>query len=338
MNGMGDNHRTESISIVVPVFNEERNIQELYRRLGKVMMTLDYLYEVIFVDDGSKDKSLSVLKEIRKTDDRVKFISFSRNFGHQIAITAGMEYASGDAIIVMDADLQHPPEMLPHLIEKWEEGFEIVSTIREDVKAVGFFKKLTASVFYKLINRISHTEIQANAPDFRLLDRKVVNTLKLMKEQGRFVRGLIGWVGFNQTFIKFVADKRYAGTTKYSLKKMMKFALDGITAFSSFPLRIAIHLGMVATIIPLPYAIYAIYIRLFTDIAVPGWASILVAVVFLGGVQLITIGIIGEYIARIYEEVKRRPLYIVRERAGLDDHLSRPSRPGAEKDTENGSV
>ncbi|MBC8231138.1 glycosyltransferase family 2 protein [bacterium] len=321
MNKITDNKKL--ISIVVPVFNEEDNIHELYRRLKKVMIEHDYLYEVIFVDDGSEDKSLYLLTEMSRTDNRVKFISFSRNFGHQIAITAGMEYTLGDAVIVMDADLQHPPEVIPQMIAKWEEGFEIVSTIREDATGIGFFKKLTAFVFYKLINRISDTDIQANSPDFRLLDRRVINALKSMKERGRFVRGLVGWVGFNQIFIKFVADERYAGTTKYSLKKMFKFAFDGITAFSSFPLRISIHLGIAATVIPLPYAIYAIYIRLFTDIAAPGWASILVAIVFLGGVQLITIGIIGEYIARIYDEVKGRPVYIVKETAGFEDNLSK---------------
>lgn len=316
---MEDNKKL--VSIVVPVFNEEGNIHELYRRLKKVMITLKYYYEAIFVDDGSKDKSLHLLKEISETDKQVKVISFSRNFGHQIAISAGMEYASGDAVIVMDADLQHPPELIPELINKWIEGFEIVSTIREDEKEIGFLKKFTASAFYKLINRISDTNIQANAPDFRLLDRKVINILKLMPERARFVRGLISWVGFKQTSIRFIADKRNAGATKYSLKKMLKFAFDGITAFSSFPLRIATHLGIIATAIPLPYTIYAIYIRLFTNLAVPGWTSILVAVVFLGGVQLITIGIIGEYIARIYDEVKGRPLYIINEIVGFDNHL-----------------
>ena len=333
MNKTRDNY-TKLISIVIPVFNEDSNIHELYRRLGKVVMTLDDSYEVIFVDDGSKDRTLDLLKEICDKDKQVKVVSFSRNFGHQIAITAGMEYASGDAVIVMDADLQHPPEVIPQLLTQWEKGFEVVSTIREDVKDIGPFKKLTASLFYKILNRISDTAIQENAADFRLVDRKVITALQTINERGRFVRGLISWVGFNQTFIKFVADERYAGTTKYSFKKMLKFALDGITTFSTLPLRIATHLGIIATIIPLPYAIHAIYLRLFTNRAVAGWASILVAVVFLGGVQLITIGIIGEYIARIYDEVKGRPLYIIREMTGFDGAIEGVSIQKTENSTD----
>ena len=317
----GNNTKAKLISIVAPVFNEEPSIAEFYRRLDDVISNLNYSFEIIFVDDGSRDKSLQVLREIIQKDNRVKFLSFSRNFGHQIAITAGMKNAQGDAVIVMDGDLQHPPELIPRLITKWEEGFEIVSTIRKDVKNIRLFKKMTAALFYKLINRISDTEVKENAADFRLLDRKVVNTFKRLNERGMFVRGLVGWLGYNQTHVEFVADVRFAGETKYSVTKMIKFALDGIMAFSSFPLRVATHLGVLAILVPLPYTLWAVYARLFTEQAVPGWASILVAIIFLGGVQLITIGIIGQYIARIYDEVKGRPLYIVKEMNGFDHGL-----------------
>ena len=309
---------TKLISVVAPVYNEAPSINEFYRRLNAVISKLSYSFEIMFVDDGSKDDSLQILREIRQRDNRVKVLSFSRNFGHQVAITAGMKNASGDAVIVMDADLQHPPELISQLITKWEHGFDIVSTIRKNVKNIRLFKKLTSSLFYKLINRISDTEIRENAADFRLLDRKVVDTFKRLNEKGMFVRGLIGWLGYSQTHVEFVADERFAGESKYSVTKMVKFALDGIMAFSSFPLRMATHIGILAIFVPLPYTGWAVYARLFTDNAVPGWASILVAIIFLGGVQLITIGIIGQYIARIYDEVKDRPLYIVKETIGFD--------------------
>ncbi|MCZ6593926.1 MAG: glycosyltransferase family 2 protein [Bacteroidetes bacterium] len=319
---MNNDHK-KLLSIVIPIYNEEENIHELWRRLQEVLNSINYDYEIIFVDDGSTDNSLFLLKEIREKETRVKIISYSRNFSHQIAITGGMEYASGEAVIVMDGDLQHPPEILPRLIEKWEEGYEVVSTIRENANNISLFKKYSAAIFYKLLNAMSDTKIDPNAPDFRLIDRKAVNTLNTMQERARFIRGLVNWIGFKQVFIKFTADKRYAGNTKYSLKKMNKFAFDGITAFSTAPLHIVTGLGITATTIPLIYSIYAIFLRLFTNIAVPGWTSILVAVVFFGGIQLITIGMIGEYISRIYDEVKGRPMYIVKETFGFAQYMKR---------------
>jgi len=300
-------------SIVVPVFNEEEVLTEFYKRITSVMDKLVEPYEIIFVNDGSNDGSLELMKTLHSQDNRVKIINFSRNFGHQIAITAGLDYASGEAVITIDADLQDPPEVIPSLIDKWKEGFDVAYGIREKRAGESFLKLCTASVFYRFLRRITDTDIPTDAGDFRLMSRKVVDSLKNIRERNRFVRGLVSWVGFPQIGVNYRREKRFAGCTKYPLRKMLKFAIDGISSFSFLPLRIASYGGFVISGVGLIYAIYVIFVKLFTTKMVPGWASIMVAILFLGGVQLIAIGIIGEYIARIGQETKQRPLYIIRE-------------------------
>ena len=306
------------ISIVIPIYNEEGNIRKLYQELLSEMEELWYDFEFIFVDDGSRDESAAIVKELHAADDRVKLVSFSRNFGHQMAISAGLEHARGDAVVMMDGDLQHPPSLVPEMIARWNEGFDIVHTIREDPARVGLVKRLTSKCFYRLINLMVDNKIVPSAADFRLLDRKVVACLNTMPERARFMRGLVTWTGFRQTALSYVAQERHAGTTEYSLRRMLSFAGDGITSFSTLPLRVSGYLGLLAALAGVPYALWAIYTKLFTDSAVSGWASLIVAILFLGGVQLICLGILGEYVGKIYEEVKGRPLYIARERVGFD--------------------
>jgi glycosyltransferase involved in cell wall biosynthesis len=300
------------ISIILPCFNEENNLGELYSGLRSVMQAIGEEYELIFINDGSTDNSFIKLAELCAADRTVKVIEFSRNFGHQQAICAGLDYAQGDAVIMMDADLQHPPELISELIAKWREGYEIVYTVRNDPPGTSLFKKITAKTFYRLINMLTKINIPENSADFRLLDKKVVKVFRSLKERSKFLRGLVGWIGFKQYAVLFNAIPRYAGKTKYSLGKMIRFAFDGITSFSAFPLHVATVLGALVSVFSFLYAAYAIYIRLFTREAFPGWASVLVAVLFLGGVQLLCLGIIGEYLNRVYEETKGRPSYIVR--------------------------
>lgn len=300
-------------SVVVPIFNEEEVLNELYKRLTTVMEKLDGKYEIIFVDDGSKDRSFQILKDLHQKNKKIKIIRFSRNFGHQIAITAGVDHALGKATIIIDADLQDPPELIPKLIEKWREGYEIVCAARKKREGESFFKRFTALLFYTLIRKISNIDILTEAGDFRLIDRKVVESLKNIRERNRFVRGLASWVGFKQTSIFYERKIRFAGETKYPLRKMVKFALDAIISFSYFPLRVATYLGFFISFLCLIDIIYITYLKIFTNKVLPGWSSLMITILFLGGVQLITIGIIGEYIGRIGEEVRNRPLYIVGE-------------------------
>jgi dolichol-phosphate mannosyltransferase len=246
----------------------------------------------------------------------VKAIRLSRNFGHQVALSAGLEYAAGDAVIVMDGDLQHPADVIPELIARWEEGFDVVYTIRNGRHHAGLLKRVTASLFYRILNRLSDVDLEANTPDFRLMDRRVVDILLRLPERGRFLRGLVRWVGLRQTAVPFTADPRRHGTTKYPFSRMVRFSLDGLTSFSTVPLRFASYLGTLVALSAIPYALWAVYVRLFTDEAVTGWASLVVALLMLGGVQLFCLGIVGEYIGRMYEEVKGRPLYITDEVIG----------------------
>jgi polyisoprenyl-phosphate glycosyltransferase len=305
-------------SIVIPVYNEAEVLLLLYERLTEVMVRLGVPYEVIFVNDGSTDASLMLLRDLHAQDEHVKFVSLSRNFGHQAAITAGLDHSSGNAVMVMDADLQDPPEVIPELIAKWREGFEVVVAVRESRRGETAFKRGTAALFYRLLQKLTSTEVYLDAADFRLMSRKAVNALNTLRERNRFMRGLASWVGFRQTCVTFTRDVRHAGETKYPLRKMLRFALDGITSFSFFPLQLATYLGFGVSFISLVYVVYAIGLKLFTDELVPGWASVIVAILFVGGVQLITVGIIGEYVGRIYEEVKQRPLYFVDETAGIE--------------------
>lgn len=306
-----------SISLVIPVFNEEASLAELYRRVTAVMNQRHTPYELIFVNDCSTDQSLTLLREIAMHDEQVKLLTFSRNFGHQMAITAGLDYSQGDAVVVMDADLQDPPEVLPELMAKWQEGYDVVYAVRTTREGENVFKRSTASVFYRLLKRLSGVEIPVDAGDFRLMSRRAVTALGTLRERHRFVRGLSSWIGFRQASISYTRAARYAGETKYPWRKMLTFACDGIASFSFAPLRIATYLGLSASFVSFLYILYALWIKFFTDRSVVGWASLVVAVLFIGGVQLLTLGIIGEYIGRMYEESKQRPLYIVADTVGF---------------------
>lgn len=304
-------------SVVVPVYNEESVVKESYSRLSKVMKTLDGDYELIFVNDGSTDLTANIIKELYKNDSKVKLLNFSRNFGHQIAITAGIEHSVGDAVVIIDADLQDPPEAIIEMVKKWKEGFQVVYGKRSRRKGETFFKKITAFVFYRLLKILTSIDIPLDAGDFRLIDSKVRDSLKLIGEKNRFLRGLISWVGFKQTYITYIREERFAGETKYPIGKMIKFALDAITSFSYKPLKLASYLGFILSFISFFYLAYIIYLKIFTAKTIIGWTSILAVNLFFNGVMLIIIGIIGEYIGRIYDEIKNRPLYILQDKIGF---------------------
>ena len=306
-------------SIVVPVFNEQAVLPVLLRRLDQMMSSLDGVTETIFVDDGSSDCSAIVLRAKAKDDPRYRFIGLSRNFGHQAAITAGMDVASGDAIIVMDADLQDPPEVVGQMIDKWKEGYEVVYGRRLSRGGESKFKTFTASLFYKLLGRLSSVEIPNDVGDFRLVDRKVLDAFRAMPEQDRFVRGMFAWLGFKQTEVAFHRLPRLAGETKYPLFKMLRLATNGVIGFSDAPLRLAIWGGFVVSAFAVLYALYVVAHWLAGDTSlVAGWASTIIIVSFLSGINMIMTGIMGLYVGRIYAEVKRRPLYVVSEKAGFD--------------------
>jgi glycosyltransferase involved in cell wall biosynthesis len=313
-------------SVVIPVYNEAEILPILYRRLTQVMDGLGEPYEIILVNDGSMDASPKLLWELRRRDTRVKVVSLSRNFGHQIAITAGLDYSSGEAVVVMDADLQDPPEVIPRLIAQWRAGYDIVFAVRENRKGESVFKRGTAALFYRLLRHLTTIHIPVDAGDFRLMSRRAVEALKPIRERNRFVRGLVSWIGFRHTSVTFVRDVRHAGETKYPLRKMARFALNGIISFSFLPLQLASYLGVAVSFISFAYIVYAVGVTLFTDRAVQGWASVIIAVLFIGGVQLISLGIIGEYIGRIHEEVKQRPLYLIDELAGFERTFDGESR------------
>ena len=306
-------------SVIVPLYNEEAVVQDSYERIREVMDTTGEPYEIIFINDGSKDSTYQKVREILKKDKNVKLISFSRNFGHQSAITAGMDYCTGQAVIVIDADLQDPPEVMLKMIEKWKEGYEVVYGKRIKRKGETLFKKATAKIFYRILSKTTDVEIPIDTGDFRLIDRKVCDALKTMPERNRYVRGLISWLGFRQTGVEFVREKRLAGETKYSMKKMFKLAWDGITAFSNAPLKLATYIGVSISAVSFLYLLVVICQKLFTDTTVQGWASLVAISLFFNGVILIVLGIIGEYIRRIYDEAKGRPIYIISEKIGFDE-------------------
>ncbi|GKU80195.1 glycosyltransferase family 2 protein [Paenibacillus sp. L3-i20] len=305
-------------SIIVPMYNEEAVIEHTYERLKVVMDSAGQPYELIFVNDGSKDRTVELMKRIGDLDPNVRLIDFSRNFGHQIAISAGMDYAQGDAIIVIDADLQDPPEVILDMIDKWKEGFEVVYGRRLKRKGETLFKKLTAMAFYRVLRSMTNVDIPLDTGDFRLIDRKVCDVLRGLKEKNRFVRGLISWIGFRQTSVEYVREERFAGETKYPLRKMIRFALDGITSFSYKPLKIATYLGFFLSLGSFIYLLIVIYQRLFTNTTETGWTTIVGLNLLFNGIILILLGVIGEYIGRIYDESKNRPLYIVREVQGYE--------------------
>jgi glycosyltransferase involved in cell wall biosynthesis len=316
-------------TLVIPMFNEELIISELDRRLRELLRELPEVgpaWEVIFVDDGSKDRTLAMLKELAASEPRYKIISFSRNFGHQAAITAGVDKADGDAVVIMDADLQDPPEIVAAMLARWREGYDVVYAVRQKRHGETWFKRATAALFYRLLRTmLGGISIPADAGDFRLMSRPVVLTLRALREQHRFVRGMVAWIGFKQVAVTYERAARFAGETKYPLKKMLRFAVDGITSFSIVPLRAATWLGSMAGLVAITVAVWAFVQRLLGNV-VQGWTTIMIAVSFGTCAQLLMIGILGEYIGRIYEEVKRRPLYVVGQEVNL------PRAPGATAD------
>lgn len=309
-----------AISIVVPIWNEELVIPELYRRIVAVMKQTGESWELICVNDGSTDLSYEKLLEVHRRDPRLKIIQFSRNFGHQIAITAGTDYANGDAVIVMDADLQDPPDVIVNMIQRWREGYEVAYAVRTTRAGETRFKLLTASLFYRLLQWITDdVEIPLDAGDFRLMDRKVILAMRQMREKHRFMRGLTSWVGFKQIAVEYERAERFAGETKYPIRKMLRLALTAITSFSYLPLRLATYFGFGLAFVSLLGIVLTIVLRLSGNHAFEGQATTLVTVLFMGGIQLIFLGIIGDYLARIYDEVKDRPLYLVSKTVGLEE-------------------
>lgn len=309
------------VSIVAPVYNEVTILPELYRRIAEVMNPAPVRWELVLVDDGSRDGSFDVMTELYQQDPgHVRVIRFARNFGHQIAVTAGMDHSSGDAVVLIDADLQDPPELIREMIEKWQQGYEVVYAIRAEREGESWFKKTTAALFYRVIYRITDVSIPLDTGDFRLMDRSVVDAVDRMRERHRFIRGMVSWVGFNQIGIEYKRSKRYAGETKYPLRKMLRFAWDGVTGFSYLPLQLATYMGFVIAILNAFAILLVIYLRAFTDAEpLEGQATTLVMVLFLGSIQLISLGIIGEYLGRIYNEVRGRPLYIIQNTQGVED-------------------
>lgn len=307
------------ISIVVPCYNEEPVLRETHRRLSEVAAQLRQARcELIYVNDGSRDRTSDILCELQVECADVRVIGLSRNFGHQVAVTAGLENAAGDAVVVIDADLQDPPEVIPEMVGRWLDGYDVVYGLRTDRPGETRFKLWTARIFYRLLNRASKIQIPLDVGDFRLMSRRAVDALLKMPERDRFLRGMISWVGFRQVAVLYERAPRFAGESKYPLVKMLRFAVDGILSFSFAPLRLAIWTGFAAMGVAFAGIFYAVLLRLYTDDWVRGWASLFVAVLFLGGVQLVCLGIIGEYIGRIYGEVKKRPLYFVQERLGFE--------------------
>jgi dolichol-phosphate mannosyltransferase len=309
------------ISIVIPVFNEEEVLPELYRRTRQAMEEVDEPWELILVDDGSQDRSAEIIAQLNNEDPRVKGLSFSRNFGFQEAVTAGLAHAAGDAVVLSDADLQDPPEVIPQMIDRWREGNEVVFGVRANREGETWFKKSTAKIFYRTIHRITSVDIPLDTGDFRLMDRRVVDAILRMPERNRFLRGMVPWVGFRQSGLPYERQARFAGDSKFkSVRQMLPFALDAITSFSYFPLQLATYLGFIVASISLIAIVVVISLRLFgRQQELTGQATTLVAVLFLGGVQLISLGIIGEYLGRIYDEVKGRPLYLVNKKWGLKE-------------------
>lgn len=300
------------LSVVCPVHNEEHGLARFHARLLPVLRRSGLVFEILYVEDGSRDRTPELLREFKAQDPEVKVLEFSRNFGHQIAITAGMDHARGQACVVMDSDGQDPPELIPALIEAWRRGFEVVYAVRTRREGESLFKRATAALFYRLMRRITHVDIPLDAGDFRLLDRRALEVMKELRETHRFMRGLACWIGFRQTRVEYERETRLAGSTHYPLWKMVRFAADAITSFSHQPLHWVMTSGAVCFLVSSAIGAWALYIRLFTDRAVRGWTSLIAVILFLGGIQLISLGILGEYLARIFDEVKRRPLYVLR--------------------------
>jgi dolichol-phosphate mannosyltransferase len=303
------------LSIIIPCYNEEGNVHVIYEKLAFIIKSIGVLsYEIIFINDGSKDNSLLNIKAVSEIDTSVKFIHFSRNFGHQNALRAGLDHASGNAVISMDADMQHPPELIPTLFELWKAGNKVVYTKRKDTTDLSFFKRLSSKLFYRLVNYLSETKLEEGTADFRLLDRSVVEALKKFKENNLFYRGIIPGLGFKQVGVEYVPNERFSGKTKYTFSKMVRFALTGITSSSAKPLYFSIYLGSFLALCSFLYGIYAIYVSLFTSEAIAGWTSTIASILFIGGIQLIMLGIVGIYLGKLFSESKNRPHYIIEEK------------------------
>ncbi len=308
------------ISIVVPCFNEQEVFAETYKRLTETFAQLDstrYSYEIIFVNDGSKDTTAQLIDEKVKSDPHIRGINFSRNFGHQIAITAGLDNCKGDAAVVIDADLQDPPHVILEMVKKWEEGYDVVFGKRIERAGESAFKLLTAKYFYRFINRLSDVDIPLDTGDFRLMDRNALDQFLSMRESYRFVRGMVAWIGFNQTYVEYDRESRFAGTTKYPLKKMLRLASDAILSFSNTPLKVATFVGFITSFAAFIGIVYALIMRIFIKDYVEGWTLLMISILLIGGIILLVLGIIGEYVGRIYGEIKRRPLYIIKDKKGF---------------------
>ena len=301
-----------SLSVIVPCYNEHEGLAECHRRLTAVLRALDTWYEIVYVDDGSRDSTLALLQEFYDSDPNITIVELSRNFGHQTAVTAGLDAAMGEVVVIIDADLQDPPELIAEMIRIWEQGYDVVYGVRESREGETGFKIWTAKMFYRIINALSDIEIPLDTGDFRLLDRKAVEAMKSLPERHRLLRGMCSWIGFRQYGLKYTRSARFAGTTKYPLRKMLRLALDGIASFSTVPLRLLSGLGIVSAILSFLGVVYALFIRLFTHTWVPGWTMLFIGMLLIGGVQMISLGIVGEYVGRIYDEAKRRPLYLTR--------------------------
>jgi polyisoprenyl-phosphate glycosyltransferase len=318
---------TQKLSVVVPMYNESPVIAEFCRRLYAVLPTLGMDWEVIVVDDGSADDTWAQIEQLSGEYANLKGLRLSRNFGHQRALVAGLSAASGDAVVMMDGDLQHPPEVIPRLLERWRDGFAVVNTVRVHTEGVGWGKKLSSRLFYAFINRVSDVRITPGAADFRLIDRAVLAALNRMKEHTMFLRGLMQWVGFSQTAIEFDAEKRFAGQSKYSTWRMLKFALTAVISFSTTPLRLGVWSGLSLFCLSWLYGLWAVYAKFIAHFAVPGWASVLWLVMFASSIQLFVLGVMAEYLAQIYEEAKDRPLFLVRENLGFPPAPDQQSAP-----------
>jgi len=299
------------LSIIIPIYNEEGNIQILHDRLCKVIEGITSSFELVFVNDGSKDKSITLIKSLAAQDKRVRYLDFSRNFGHQIAVSAGLDHAKGNSVVIIDADLQDPPELIAEMYTKMKEGYQVVYAKRRQRQGETFLKTFTAKMFYRILKKITSINIPVDTGDFRIMDKKVVDVLNNMPERNKFLRGQISWIGFNQTYVEYDRDERFAGKTGYTYRKMLRFAMDGITSFSNFPLKVASTLGFVVSGISFFIMLYSLYVRFVNGHFVEGWTSLMISILFLGGIQLICVGIIGEYLSRVSDNVRNRPLYVV---------------------------
>lgn len=319
---MTKQHNDPELTVVAPVYNESEILDAFYEEVSKVLHDAGISYEILLVDDGSVDDSWAKMSQIRQADERVSLLKLSRNFGHQLAITAGMDYAAGQSVVIMDADLQDPPSVVPRMVERWREGYDVVYGVRTERAGETLFKKATAAMYYRILRTLTRADIPADAGDFRLLSRRAIDTMKRLPERHRYVRGLTAWVGYPQIGVEYERKARAAGETKFSVRKMMRFAADGILSFSSLPLRLATLLGLSVAALCIAYIVYAIYLKLALGVTLAGWTSLIVAVLFVGSVQLICLGILGSYLSRVYDEVKGRPIYVAQEHLSSSSGLS----------------